>query len=122
MDAQRISAVVWPDLLAMSHDQLVDLERELLERLVPSPVYAAEPPRRPSQLDSWLTALKPKNAQEAAIILTAVATLLTSVHGVSKDGAPPPPPPAVTVIVEAPQPVITPPDVANDIDGDTVEP
>ena len=111
MDAQRVTALVWPDLVKMSPDELKALEQELLARLVPSPVYATSTGRPPSRLEGWLEALKPKNAQEAAVVLTAVAALITSAHAVVEDGAPPAPPPAVTVVVEAPAPALAPPPV-----------
>lgn len=91
---------------------ILSLETELLDRLYLKPVAATAARRRPAssgQLDGWLARLMPKNAQEAAVMLTAIAALLGAAHELVDAGqTPPEKPPAVTVTVECP-PALAPP-------------
>lgn len=113
MDVQQVAQAVWPDLRVLSKLELVELEAELVGRLNPRPLTAAG--GRPggeaaARVDAWLRALAPKSAQEAAVVIGAVAALLTAAHAyVDADKPVPPAPPTVNIIVEAPDPVILPP-------------
>ncbi len=124
MDVQQVAQAVWPDLRTLSKLELAELEAELVSRLNPRPLTAAG--GRPggeaaARVDAWLRALAPKSAQDATVVLGAVAALLTAAHSyVDEDKPVPPAPPAVNIIVEAPDPVILPP--SSNCDAATPDP